>query len=144
MERAPRGEKLPKRLSNGRGAAEAKAAALHPEQYQSSLSKLSTGPGLELRLLPTPRTQHSETLSSDHPRVTTFTTTPPDPPPLLVDADRSRLRLFDVDTDFSNVSVVREFATSKFNPTPFPGLGPEPRGRGLCKQGMGRQLHDAN
>ena len=40
--RAPRGEKLPKRLPNGRGAAEAKAAALHPERYQSSLSKLST------------------------------------------------------------------------------------------------------
>jgi hypothetical protein len=42
LERAPRGEKLPKRLPNGRGAAEAKAAALHPERYQSSLSKLST------------------------------------------------------------------------------------------------------
>ena len=42
MERAPRGEKLLKRLPNGRGAAEAKAAALHPEWYQSSLSKLST------------------------------------------------------------------------------------------------------
>ena len=42
MERAPRGEKLPKRLPNGLGAAEAKAAALHPEWYQSSLSKLST------------------------------------------------------------------------------------------------------
>ena len=42
MERAPRGEKLPKRLPNGLGAAEAKAAALHPKRYQSSLSKLST------------------------------------------------------------------------------------------------------
>ena len=42
MERAPRGEKLPKRLPNGLGAAEAKAAALHPERYQSLLSKLST------------------------------------------------------------------------------------------------------
>ena len=42
MERAPRGEKLPKRLPNGLGAAEAKAAALHPKWYQSSLSKLST------------------------------------------------------------------------------------------------------
>jgi hypothetical protein len=41
LERTPRGEKLPKRLPNGRGAAEAKAA-LHPERYQSSLSKLST------------------------------------------------------------------------------------------------------
>jgi hypothetical protein len=30
LERAPRGEKLPKRLPNGLGAAEAKAAALHP------------------------------------------------------------------------------------------------------------------
>ena len=29
LERAPRGEKLPKRLPNGQGAAEAKAAALH-------------------------------------------------------------------------------------------------------------------
>jgi hypothetical protein len=37
-----RGEKPPKRLPSGRGAAEAKAAALHPERYQSSLSKLST------------------------------------------------------------------------------------------------------
>src|SRR2546423_236796 len=33
---------LPKRLPNGLGAAEAKAAALHPKRYQSSLSKLST------------------------------------------------------------------------------------------------------
>jgi hypothetical protein len=31
-----------KRLPNGLGAAEAKAAALHPKRYQSSLSKLST------------------------------------------------------------------------------------------------------
>jgi hypothetical protein len=38
LERAPRGEKLPKRLPNGLGAAEAKAAALHPKWYQSSLS----------------------------------------------------------------------------------------------------------
>jgi hypothetical protein len=45
LERAPRGEKLPKRLPDGLGAAEAKAAALHPERYQSSLSKLSTKPG---------------------------------------------------------------------------------------------------
>ena len=42
LERAPRGEKLPKRLPNGLSAAEAKAAALHPKWYQSSLSKLST------------------------------------------------------------------------------------------------------
>jgi hypothetical protein len=42
LERAPRGEKLPKRLPNGLGAAEAKAAALHPKWYQSFLSKLST------------------------------------------------------------------------------------------------------
>jgi hypothetical protein len=33
LERAPRGEKLPKRLPNGRGTAEAKAAALHLERY---------------------------------------------------------------------------------------------------------------
>src|SRR5271155_2371532 len=45
LERAPRGEKLPKRLPNGFGAAEAKAAALHPKWYQSSLSKLSTRGG---------------------------------------------------------------------------------------------------
>ena len=42
MERAPRGEKLLKRLPNGQGAAKAKAAALHPKRYQSLLSKLST------------------------------------------------------------------------------------------------------
>src|SRR2546423_82801 len=30
LERAPRGKKLPKRLPNGLGAAETKAAALHP------------------------------------------------------------------------------------------------------------------
>jgi hypothetical protein len=42
LERAPRGEKLPKRLPDGQGAAEAKAAALYPKRYQSSLSKLST------------------------------------------------------------------------------------------------------
>jgi hypothetical protein len=35
LERAPRGEKLPKRLPNGLSAAEAKAAALHPQRYQS-------------------------------------------------------------------------------------------------------------
>ena len=34
-----------KRLPNGLGAAEAKAAALHPKWYQSSLSKLSTRGG---------------------------------------------------------------------------------------------------
>jgi hypothetical protein len=45
LERAPRNEKPPKRPPNGRGAAEAKAAALHPERYQSSLSKLSTKEG---------------------------------------------------------------------------------------------------
>jgi hypothetical protein len=45
LERAPRGEKLPKRLPNGLGAAEGKTAALHPERYQSSLSKLSTRGG---------------------------------------------------------------------------------------------------
>src|SRR3954451_1234694 len=45
LERAPRGEKLPKRLPNSQGAAEAKAAALHPERYQSLLSKLSTRGG---------------------------------------------------------------------------------------------------
>ena len=44
-ERAPRGEKLPKRLPNSLGAAEAKAAALHPDWYQSSVSKLSTREG---------------------------------------------------------------------------------------------------
>ena len=42
MERAPRDEKLPKRLPNGLGATEAKAAAMHPKRYQNSLSKLST------------------------------------------------------------------------------------------------------
>src|SRR2546421_6486439 len=45
LERAPRGEKLPKRLLNGLGAAEAKAAALHPEWNQSLLPKLSTREG---------------------------------------------------------------------------------------------------
>src|SRR5271154_1718474 len=42
LERAPRGGKAAERLPNGLGAAEAKAAALHPKWYQSSLSKLST------------------------------------------------------------------------------------------------------
>src|SRR3989440_9432082 len=42
LERAPRGEELPKRLPNGQSAAEAKAAALHPKRYQILLSKLST------------------------------------------------------------------------------------------------------
>jgi len=42
LERAPRGEKLPKRLPNGLSAAEVKAAPLHPKWYRSSLSKLST------------------------------------------------------------------------------------------------------
>jgi hypothetical protein len=45
LERAPRGEKPSKRLPNGRGAAEAKVAALHPERHQSLLSKLSTKEG---------------------------------------------------------------------------------------------------
>ena len=42
MERAPRGEKLPKDCPTAEVLLEAKAAALHPERYQSSLSKLST------------------------------------------------------------------------------------------------------
>ena len=42
MERAPRGEKLPKDCPTVEMLLEAKAAALHPERYQSSLSKLST------------------------------------------------------------------------------------------------------
>ena len=42
MERAPRGEKLPKDCPAAEMLLEAKAAALHPERYQSSLSKLFT------------------------------------------------------------------------------------------------------
>ena len=42
MERAPRGEKLPKDCPTAKVLLEAKAAALHPERYQSLLSKLST------------------------------------------------------------------------------------------------------
>ena len=42
MERAPRGEKLPKDYPTASVLLEAKAAALHPEWYQSLLSKLST------------------------------------------------------------------------------------------------------
>jgi hypothetical protein len=41
LERAPRGEKLPKDCPTAEVLLEAKAAALHPERYQSSLSKLS-------------------------------------------------------------------------------------------------------
>jgi len=43
LEHAPRGEKLPKRLPNGLGAAEAKAAALHPKRSLSKLSKKGEG-----------------------------------------------------------------------------------------------------
>ena len=42
LERAPRGEKLPKDCPTAKVLLEAKAAALHPERYQSLLSKLST------------------------------------------------------------------------------------------------------
>jgi hypothetical protein len=42
LERAPRGEKLPKDCLTAEVLLEAKAAALHPERYQSLLSKLST------------------------------------------------------------------------------------------------------
>jgi hypothetical protein len=42
LERAPRGEKLPKDCPTAEALLEAKAAALHPGRYQSSLSKLST------------------------------------------------------------------------------------------------------
>jgi hypothetical protein len=42
LERAPRGEKLPKDCPTAEVLLEAKAAALHPKRYQSSLSKLST------------------------------------------------------------------------------------------------------
>jgi hypothetical protein len=42
LERAPRGEKLPKDYPTASVLLEAKAAALHPEWYQSLLSKLST------------------------------------------------------------------------------------------------------
>jgi hypothetical protein len=42
LERAPRGEKLPKDCPTAEVLLEAKAAALHPERYQSPPSKLST------------------------------------------------------------------------------------------------------
>jgi hypothetical protein len=42
LERAPRGEKLPKDCPMAKVLLEAKVAALHPERYQSLLSKLST------------------------------------------------------------------------------------------------------
>jgi hypothetical protein len=42
LERAPRGEKLPKDCPTAEVLLEAKAAALHLGRYQSSLSKLST------------------------------------------------------------------------------------------------------
>jgi hypothetical protein len=44
-ERAPRGEKLPRDRLTAKVLLEAKAAALHPERYQSLLSKLSTKEG---------------------------------------------------------------------------------------------------
>src|SRR5271163_4849977 len=47
-------------------------------------------------------------------------TIPPAPPPLLVDADRPHLRLFDVDTVTPRTyPVIREFATGKSIPPPF-------------------------
>ena len=42
MERAPRGEKLPKDCPTAKVLLEAKAVALHLERYQSLLPKLST------------------------------------------------------------------------------------------------------
>ena len=42
LERAPRGEKLPKDCPTAEVLLEAKAVALHPKRYQSLLSKLST------------------------------------------------------------------------------------------------------
>jgi hypothetical protein len=79
-----------------------------------------TNPGFELRLLPTPRTQHSETISGDQPAVTISATIPLALPPLLVDAGRPRLQLFDVDTVTSRTyPVVREFATGKSILPPF-------------------------
>jgi hypothetical protein len=42
LERAPRDEKLPKDCPTAKVLLEAKTAALHPERYQSLLSKLST------------------------------------------------------------------------------------------------------
>jgi hypothetical protein len=42
LERAPRDKKLPKDCPTAEVLLEAKAAALYPERYQSSLSKLST------------------------------------------------------------------------------------------------------
>jgi hypothetical protein len=42
LERVPRGEKLPKDCPTAKVLLEAKAAAPHPERYQSLLSKLST------------------------------------------------------------------------------------------------------
>ena len=79
-----------------------------------------TGLEFELRLLPTPRTQHSETISGHHLAVTLSATIPPAPPPLLVDTDRPHLRLFDVDTVTPRTyPVIREFATGKSIPSPF-------------------------
>jgi hypothetical protein len=79
-----------------------------------------TDPEFQLLLLPTPRTQLSGTISCDHPSVTISSTIPPAPPPLLLDADRHRLRLFDVDSATPRTyPVVREFATGKSIPPAF-------------------------
>jgi hypothetical protein len=43
LERAPRGEKLPKDYPTAKVLLEAKAAALHPERYQSLLSTKREG-----------------------------------------------------------------------------------------------------
>jgi hypothetical protein len=76
--------------------------------------------GFELRLLPTPRTQHSETISGDHPAVTISAAILLAPPPLLVHADRPHLRLFDVDTVTPRTyPTVREFATGRSIPSSF-------------------------
>jgi hypothetical protein len=77
---------------------------------------------IRLRLLPIPRTQHSETISGNHSLVIISATTPPAPPfswwtqiVLLFD-------FFDFDAVTSRTClVVREFATSKSISPPFLG-----------------------
>jgi hypothetical protein len=46
LERAPRGKKLPKDCPTAKVLIEAEAAALHPERYQSLLSKLKQTSGI--------------------------------------------------------------------------------------------------
>jgi hypothetical protein len=93
---------------------------MNPDIDEGMIASGETTNGPWIRTAPTPYSSH--TALRDHKQRLSpchhLRNNPPGPPPLLVDADRSRLRLFDVDTVTSQTYPV---ATSKSIRPPFIG-----------------------